>query len=189
MSKMFNTIIGLFKNFEAGNYSLSYLSAFYNDKGLNAEQKYISDIHELLNDDDWAEENHRYIQWLFPLNEMSKYNLNAPVLTDTQIDYLKHSIEFQQNLNKSFWHMMRFYGFVEDTCYDNLLRLDNLNKAQNYWLKSHDHNQLRITRILNCLDLFDRSDLADMFRFELKQAFIKYGKINPETIMYWKLDI
>jgi len=189
VSKVFDVIVGFFKNFETGNYSLSYLNAFYADKGCNSEQMYISDIHELMKDDDWTEDNHRYIQWLFPLNELSHFNFTAPVLTDAQIDYLRESSDFQRNLTKSFWRMMRFYGFTEDTDYENLLRLDDVTKARVHWLKAHDHNHLRISRILNCLDLFERADLADMLRFELKQAFIKHGTINPETIMYWKLDI
>jgi len=174
---------------EAGNYSLKELEAFYSDKKSNSDRLYISDMFELAKDDDWLENNHCFIQWLFPLNEKSNFNHNAPVLTKTQIAYLKDSAIFQETLESSFWIMMRFYGFEYQLQENNDAKfiLTDITRAQKYWLKPFNHNQLRISRILNCLDLFERDDLASMLRTELKRAQDEFGIINDETISYWKL--
>lgn len=180
-------MVNFFLDKKIEDYTIHQLTEFYHNKIKNSEQLYLDDIYKLAENEDWIESNHRFIQWLFPLNERSMFNPSAPVLTVEQIEALKKDTVFQKHLERSFLIMLRFYGFTVDEKNLERIFLSDVKKAQNNWLISYDHNQLRISRILNCLDLFDRDDLSGAFRNALKDAYEKYGIINTETIQYWKL--
>ena len=62
----------------------------------------------------WLEQHHDYIQWLFPLPELSPVNPQAPRLT------LEHRCEFlrdaalRQALGRSLQLMLDFFGLATD---------------------------------------------------------------------------
>ena len=96
--------------------------------------------------DDDAENNHNYIQWLFPLDEPSRSVMGAPVLNELDIEDIRHSELAQQNLVKSAsW----FLGFLA---------------RNNHWITKYDHNHLRITRVIKSLRLLASDENADEFR-------------------------
>ncbi|PKU32243.1 opioid growth factor receptor [Limosa lapponica baueri] len=96
------------------------------------------------------EENHSYIQWLFPLREHGM-NLRARPLTCQEIQAFKKSKEVMQRFIRAYQLMLRFYGIIlinEET--GELERAENwAERFQN--LNRFSHNNLRITRILKCL--------------------------------------
>ncbi|XP_075022805.1 opioid growth factor receptor isoform X2 [Calonectris borealis] len=96
------------------------------------------------------EENHSYIQWLFPLREHGM-NWRAKPLTCQEIQAFKKSKEVMQRFIRAYQLMLRFYGIVlinEET--GELKRAENwAERFQN--LNRYSHNNLRITRILKCL--------------------------------------
>ncbi|XP_075625108.1 opioid growth factor receptor isoform X4 [Balearica regulorum gibbericeps] len=96
------------------------------------------------------EENHSYIQWLFPLREHGM-NWRARPLTCQEIQAFKKSKEVMQRFIRAYQLMLRFYGIVlinEET--GELERAENwAERFQN--LNRFGHNNLRITRILKCL--------------------------------------
>ncbi|KAM6378074.1 opioid growth factor receptor isoform 2-T2 [Pluvialis apricaria] len=96
------------------------------------------------------EENHSYIQWLFPLREHGM-NLRAKPLTCQEIQAFKKSKEVMQRFIRAYQLMLRFYGIIlvnEET--GELKRAGNwAERFQN--LNRFSHNNLRITRILKCL--------------------------------------
>ena len=95
--------------------------------------------------DERAEQAHDCIQWLFPLDEPSGSVHGAPVLSDLDIDEIKRSPAAQANLIKaSEW----FFQF--------------LNRNQR-WIATHDHNQLRITRVIKSLRLVVGRKEAEKF--------------------------
>ena len=60
--------------------------------------------------DDDAENNHDYIQWMFPLDEPSQAVNGAPVLSDFDIDEIRENQLVTENLEESArW----FLGFLE----------------------------------------------------------------------------
>lgn len=115
----------------------------------------------ILLSDRKLEFTHDYIQWLFPLNECSRYCKKSPVLTDDEIKALRESPVALQRLRSSLDRMHRFYG------------------NSHHWREPGDHNMLRITRILKCLMLLGQQDLAHEFYFWLtsldddQEAFTK----------------
>ncbi|XP_059683163.1 opioid growth factor receptor [Gavia stellata] len=96
------------------------------------------------------EENHSYIQWLFPLREYGM-NRRAKPLTCQEIQAFKKSKEVMQRFVRAYQLMLRFYGIIlinEET--GELKRAENwAERFQN--LNWFSHNNLRITRILKCL--------------------------------------
>ncbi|XP_054247813.1 opioid growth factor receptor [Indicator indicator] len=96
------------------------------------------------------EDNHSYIQWLFPLREHGM-NRHARPLTWKEIQAFKRSKEVMQRFVRAYQLMLRFYGIVlvnEET--GELKRAENwAERFQN--LNRFSHNNLRITRILKCL--------------------------------------
>ncbi|KFZ57618.1 Opioid growth factor receptor, partial [Podiceps cristatus] len=96
------------------------------------------------------EENHSYIQWLFPLREHGM-NWRAKPLTCQEIQAFKKSKEVMQRFIRAYQLMLRFYGIIlinEET--GELKRAENwVERFQN--LNRFSHNNLRITRILKCL--------------------------------------
>ncbi|KAM7090406.1 opioid growth factor receptor isoform 1-T1 [Ciconia maguari] len=96
------------------------------------------------------EENHSYIQWLFPLREHGM-NWRARPLTCQEIQAFKKSKEVMQRFVRAYQLMLRFYGIIlisEET--GELKRAENwAERFQN--LNRFSHNNLRITRILKCL--------------------------------------
>ena len=63
------------------------LLIFYSGDGVDHRGRKIEDI--------WSwnygklEQVHDFIQWIFPLNESSAYNSNAPILTAEEIDFFR----------------------------------------------------------------------------------------------------
>ena len=113
----------------------------------NINKLYIQDIWDLSNEE--IENTHDFIQWLFPTDKPSRYNLAAPVLSEQNITDIKKSNKAQTNLKYSAnW----FLNFLD---------------RHSYWIDKHDHNQLRIKRIKKCLRLLIDKNLSEEF---LKQV-------------------
>ncbi|KAM9371917.1 opioid growth factor receptor [Phaethornis superciliosus] len=96
------------------------------------------------------EQNHSYIQWLFPLRERG-VNLRARQLTCQEIQAFKKSEEVMQRFVRAYQLMLRFYGIdLVNKETGELKRAENwVERFQN--LNRYSHNNLRITRILKCL--------------------------------------
>ncbi|XP_062445446.1 opioid growth factor receptor [Rhea pennata] len=96
------------------------------------------------------EENHSYIQWLFPLREHGM-NWRAKPLTYQEIEAFKKSSEVMQRFERAYQLMLRFYGITLTN-----KKTGELERAENWTerfqnLNRFSHNNLRITRILKCL--------------------------------------
>lgn len=90
------------------------------------------------------EDGHDYIQWMFPLDEPSVHNLDAPVLTEEDIAIFQASPKLKWRVMTSLHVFMTFLHFTVDA-----------------WLVPYDHNHLRITRILKCLMLMGLVNQAE----------------------------
>ncbi len=84
--------------------------------------------------DEEIEGIHDFIQFLFPLNKKSQSVFHGHYLeTDDLVQSLKDDEKVKKNILKSSeW----FLSFL---------------KRHDYWKKEYNHNQLRITRVIECL--------------------------------------
>ncbi|XP_042688380.1 opioid growth factor receptor isoform X1 [Centrocercus urophasianus] len=127
------------------------LSFYKNEIAFMPHGLHIEDLLESWWDNyEVLEENHSYIQWLFPLREHGM-NFRAKPLTCQEIEALKKSEEAMERFIRAYRLMLRFYGIIlvnQET--------GELKRAENWAerflnLNRFSHNNLRITRILKCL--------------------------------------
>ncbi|XP_070797893.1 opioid growth factor receptor isoform X1 [Pituophis catenifer annectens] len=127
------------------------LSFYKNEISFLPRGLHIEDLLETWQDNySVLEENHSYIQWLFPLREQGM-NFHAKRLTCQEIEAFKKSKEVMERFVRAYKLMLKFYGI-------NLIdeETGELSKAENWCerfgnLNRYSHNNLRITRILKCL--------------------------------------
>jgi len=114
------------------------------------------------------ETNHDFIQILFPLNKKSQSSFHGYYLeTDELVQILKNDNLIRQNIIKSSeW----FLSFL---------------KRHDYWKRGYNHNQLRITRIIECLRLIVDDKSANEF-YESIINICDPKKINQKTLVFWK---
>jgi len=119
-------------------------------------------------DDLKIERTHDFIQILFPTNKKSQSVFHGLYLdNENLIQQLKENEKVKKNLTQSSeW----FLAFLT---------------RQNRWRQSHDHNQLRITRIIESLRLLVSNEAADSFRDEVLSLLGSDHQINPRTLRFW----
>jgi hypothetical protein len=165
---------------------MSQLIDFYFGKSTDTRKRNLSFI--LKQNDLWLEQTHDYIQWLFPLQERSENVPDSPMLTKEDIDIFSNSSYLQNKILASFSRMLDFYylkivdGKIEQSETDQ-----RLIRA---WLNKSNHNFLRITRILKCLNMLGLKTQAQMFFSFLSKLYNKYPTlITAKTFLYWKESI
>ena len=117
-------------------------------------------------DDAALERRHDFIQWLFPLPEPSLAVPGAPVLTPADIAALKASPKAQARMRQATDRMAAFYA------------------AGLHWRTRHDHNHLRITRIIKSLRLILGDGSADAFKAQVLEL-AEGTPIDPVARRYW----
>lgn len=118
---------------------------------------------------EWSDEElekcHDWVQWAFPIPERSLFNPTAPLLSPDDILIFRDSEIIQENLSKMF---ERFFEFAR--------------KTSGSWEK-HDHNHLRISRVLRCLKLCGR--VNDAVRLYLWSISLPPTNTNPASKRIW----
>nr|XP_060627958.1 opioid growth factor receptor [Anolis sagrei ordinatus] len=153
------------------------LSFYKNEIRFMPNGLFIDDLLEKWqNDYGILEENHSYIQWLFPLREQGM-NWRARLLTCQEIEAFKKSKEVMDRFVRAYKLMLGFYGIDlvnEET--GELRRAENwCERFEN--LNRYSHNNLRITRILKCLGEMGYEN----YQVHLVQFFL------TETLVHHKL--
>ena len=162
---------------------MSRLVDFYRGQAPDGGNRLLPDV--------WAwgdadlEEAHDYIQWLFPLPEASRFNPDAPLLTEDDITAFRDDRQLRANLRRSFERILSFLGLslAED---DRVVEGDNFAaRVPDVWA-GLNHNWLRITRILRSLKLLGLESEAQALYARL-EALSRSGQfpIPPDTLQYW----
>lgn len=139
---------------------------FLHNKEPDFKGRTIQDIWNYS--DEEIERTHDFIQILFPLNKKSQSVFHGYYLdTDDLVQSLKDNEKVKKNILKSSeW----FLSFL---------------KRHDYWKSGYNHNQLRITRIIECLRLIVDDKSANEF-YESIINICDSKKINQKTLDYWK---
>ena len=117
--------------------------------------------------DEEIEGIHDFIQILFPLNKKSQSVFHGHHLdTDDLVQSLKDDEQVKENILKSSeW----FLSFL---------------KRHDYWKRGYNHNQLRISRIIECLRLIVGDKEANSF-YKLIKILTKNANLNKKTTEFW----
>ena len=154
------------------------LLVFLKDECKNYNGYTLSDIWEF--NDIQLEKQHNYIQWIFPLEKRSSFNIFCPIVRNIS---LYDDLIIRNNMIKSFSMMLKFYGFILK---DNKILKHNYEARKVIWISKNNHNFLRITRILKSLSLFKLNYYAIEF---YKVLLLVYEEnkdiISEKTIQYW----
>lgn len=143
------------------------LLSFLQDVGPDHRGRYLSDIWKFS--DDEIERSHDFIQWVFPLDQPSGAQPDAPVLEAAEIDLIHKSGPATMNVERSTeW----FLGFLS---------------RSRPWREGPDHNHLRITRMIRSNRLLLGELAADSARDRvMKLAGKSPEKISELTIDFWR---
>ena len=143
---------------------LNFLSKEGNDfKGRTLESIWS------FSDED-IERTHDFIQILFPLNKPSESAFHGYYLdSEDLIEQIRSNTIARENILKSSnWYL----SFL----------------TRNVWLwnRNYDHNQLRITRVIECLRLLISEDEADKFYNDVLKIIKDNNKVNQTSLNFWK---
>ena len=143
---------------------LNFLSKEGNDfKGRTLESIWS------FSDED-IERTHDFIQILFPLNKQSESAFHGYYLDSEElIEQIRSNSKARENILKSSnWYL----SFL----------------TRNVWLwnRNYDHNQLRITRVIECLRLLISEDEADKFYNDVLKIIKDNNKVNQTSLNFWK---
>ena len=145
------------------------LTQFLSGSGQDHKGRRHSDI--LDQDDHWLEYTHDWVQWCFPLFERSQAVMTAPRLkTSDEVAEIQQSAGCQENMRLG---LIRYAEFLRDN---------------DQWLRHHDHNHLRITRVIKSAKLLMSAEQAeDFFKYVLSQIDSRAQDVPSEVaINYWR---
>ena len=142
------------------------IHAFLRGTGRDGRGRYLSDV--LAFDDARIEAVHDFIQWLFPLAEASRAVPGAPVLGAVEAAAIRGDPQAQAGLRAGLERMARFYAGTDG------------------WLTRHDHNHLRITRIITATrDLLGQAEAFAFYTGISARNVAMGGPVNRESLRYW----
>ena len=119
--------------------------------------------------DTHIEYTHDFIQLVFPLNKPSKSNFHGLYLnSDSMVEEIRANQIAKDNLVKSSEWFLSF-----------LSRNDQ-------WQNRYNHNQLRITRMIESLRLLVSDDQADQCRETVFGMILDTSYINEVTLLFWE---
>lgn len=157
-----------------------YAKGERNREGVTFEEILIWDDHKL-------EAMHNYIQWLFPLLTQSGSNPNLPLFDTQTADQFRRDPRVQQKVLNAFKRMLRFYGLVRDEQTGVITRAGNCAERERIWLTPHNHNFLRVTRMIESLDLMGLSNDAKAFQTIMNDIAFNEGSgiVSADTLGRW----
>lgn len=126
--------------------------------------------------DEQLEKNHLYIQWLFPLPEISFVNPDAPLFDQEFANQYNSSLRLKIVVGYAIDRMIEFWD------------LGNKNKPN--WFKPNNHNFLRLTRFLRFLTLLGEFQMARTIFNKLSEFDRFYpNNVSEETFEYWRAAV
>lgn len=147
----------------------------------------------------FMEDDHGYIQWLFPL-ETRGVNRHAPVMMSTDHEVLGKNESVKKRIYEHFVLFMEFMGLRYDPADGSFLKVNADQWAS--WIEN-GHNNLRINRILCSMKNFGLGQVARDFlqflsmeaqREELEmidgKAFVPFHAFTRESWRdYWSKSV
>jgi Opioid growth factor receptor (OGFr) conserved region len=163
--------------------------AFYEGSAPDDRGRFLNEIQQL--DDEQVECVHDFIQWLFPLPERSGANPSAPRLDDAAIDAFHSRPPLREALRQSLNRMLAFYGFAWSG--ERIVKGPSFPERSD-WLRSGNHNHLRLTRMLRSLRLLGEAQAARALLKALSDIYLEEhrtgrNRVSDLTYRFWSSAI
>lgn len=160
---------------------LAEVRAFLAGDGTDHRGRTLAQV--IAADDAWLEATHDFIQWLFPATQASQFNPFAPVLSKAEFAALSRDARAVAGVRQGWLRMLAFYG-LEDA--GGVVRQSSAwaQRAPN-WAAQPGHNDLRITRALNCLVLLGLADSAREW-LDFLQAHFAADPTRQRALRHWQ---
>jgi hypothetical protein len=162
--------------------TVSRLLDFYRGVGTDSEGRTLAQL--------WAyseaklETTHDFIQWLFPLREPSRFNPDAPLLTDSDIVEFRNDPRLKESLRRSLDVFLAFVGLRFEG--DHVVEAKDFDRKQVIW-RHPNHNWLRITRVLASTRLLGLKEESRAFYALLENLRGRSDSgITDDTFEYWR---
>lgn len=160
------------------------LVLFYHGLGKDTKDRTIRDIHDMSDPD--FENNHDFIQWMFPTKTPSRFNPDAPLLDDETICRLKDSHTFPPYFEASLVRFFRFLEIDYKIQTDGEFQIVKIPVKGLHWLQSNNHNLLRLARVMECCKLLGYQKTAE----SLFEALLDISRgiphvITPTNLYFW----
>lgn len=156
------------------------LVEFYRGERGNSNGHMLADIYKWSNGA--MDMDHDYIQWMFPTNEPSMFNFEAPLLTKDEAEVFNTDPILRTKMLDSFF---RFLNYLElkISYSDEAMFVEKLHDNLPWWLNSFNHNMLRVTRVIKSLRLTGLQEYANLFFDGLKQFRVH---VSDNTWGFWE---
>lgn len=161
---------------------MSRIIDFYRGTGVDSEGRSLEDVWAFS--DEEMEFQHDFIQWMFPLETPSRFNRDAPVLTEADIRAFHDEETPRENLRKSLDRFLAFLGLGREG--GRIVPAADFPAKRAIFMEP-DHNWLRVTRALTSLRVLGLAEEAERFH-EALERLIQSGKarVTAETRAFWR---
>jgi hypothetical protein len=162
--------------------AMSRLTDFYRGAGTDNRGRTLADIWAYSDED--LEDVHDFIQWIFPLEEPSRFNPEAPLLSPADIAEFRADASLRANLLRSFEVFLAFVGLeYRDGRVSGARDFEGKREVWRY----PNHNWLRITRVLTSTRVLGLEEESRAF-FEFLRGLKDSGMsgITADTFRYWQ---
>lgn len=135
--------------------------------------------------------DHTFIQWLFPLPEPSRYNPDAPILTDADIAEFHHDGELRDRMKTVLAVVVSHYGLMvldypPHGKYTIARDPATFFKHVYRWCVADSHHFLRFTRMMRCMTLVGLHVPAKALLHCLQRIEQRYpGVITEKNLTFW----
>lgn len=143
-------------------------------------------------DVDKLEEDHHYIQWLFPLPVESEVVI-APVLREWEVPEIRSTPRLRAEIVGSLHQMLAFYGYeLVERPGPVVIHAPHFATRVARWMTPDNHNYRRISRILRCLSLVGLfNDATAFLRMLMADGETERGKeqIGALALWHWRTSV
>ena len=154
---------------------------FYRLQMPDSERRMLSEYWAW--DIDTLEQVHDFIQWMFPLDEPSAFNPDAPLVTAEDQYAFRNEQPIRSAMHRSLKVFLNFLGLEMDE-EGRVVRQAQFDRRSGVW-KYQNHNWLRITRMLKSLRLLGFEAEADAVWKCLRELH-EDGFVSENSFRHWR---
>jgi hypothetical protein len=158
------------------------ITRFYLGQAVHSTGRTIDEIMSMSDSD--LDRAHNVIQWLFPSDKPSVYWINSPFLSKGEVELFKTKPIFRRNYIMVFNRYISLFGI---TNLGNIITIKPDFNSERRWLYPNSHAFMRITIILESMNLLGFTKEAHLLLKALIDINEKHGKmlIDKTTLSLW----